>query len=258
MNLIDDAILKFQKGSPVLLEDVCALISPKVGDVVDIGYTNFCKYVQILTMDKPILKEESEISTLLDNLSTFQYFLIMCQTEVDIGNMAKQGFKFFTGEDVIFSLEPPGIVFGEVGEKRIMDEALFHDFRHFLKRMCFIEVEEKEIIIYEDDTDAVKALKKRMMRNREQLARAKAKKHEQENGGNDLEFSDLIASVPFGECNLNMQNIWDITYYSLRDQLKRMGWHEAFDINQRAALAGAKIKKSDLQHWIKSIANDKN
>ena len=53
-----------------------------------------------------------------------------------------------------------------------------------------------------------------------------------------------------------MSNVWDITYYSFRDQLKRMGWHEKFDINNRAALAGAKLKKSQLKHWIKGISND--
>ena len=69
-------------------------------------------------------------------------------------------------------------------------------------------------------------------------------------------MSDLVASITFGGCNLNMSNVWDITYYSFRDQLKRMGWHEKFDINNRAALAGAKLKKSQLKHWIKGISND--
>ena len=50
-----------------------------------------------------------------------------------------------------------------------------------------------------------------------------------------------------------MSNIWNITYYAFQDQLKRMGWHERFNINNRAALAGAKIDKSELKYWIKSI-----
>jgi hypothetical protein len=35
-----------------------------------------------------------------------------------------------------------------------------------------------------------------------------------------------------------------------------MGWRDQFDINNRAALAWAKIKKQDLKHWMRSIANN--
>jgi hypothetical protein len=32
-----------------------------------------------------------------------------------------------------------------------------------------------------------------------------------------------------------------------------MSWREEFDINTRASLAGAKLDKSKLSHWIKSM-----
>jgi len=32
-----------------------------------------------------------------------------------------------------------------------------------------------------------------------------------------------------------------------------MGWYEEFNINSRAAMAGAKIKKDKLTHWIKNM-----
>ena len=90
--------------------------------------------------------------------------------------------------------------------------------------------------------------------NREKVARAKAKQRKQ--SGSDIQFSDLVGSVAAGNCGLNIKTIWDITYYAFHDQLKRMGWREQFDINNRAAMAGAKLKKSQLKHWIKSIASD--
>ena len=48
-----------------------------------------------------------------------------------------------------------------------------------------------------------------------------------------------------------------MTYYMFQDQLKRMGWKEQYQLNQRAALAGAKLKKDQLQYWIRTIASDK-
>ena len=55
-----------------------------------------------------------------------------------------------------------------------------------------------------------------------------------------------------------MANIYDITYYAFQDQLKRMGWRDQYDINSRAAMAGAKIDKKQLKHWMRSITFDDN
>jgi len=39
--------------------------------------------------------------------------------------------------------------------------------------------------------------------------------------------------------------------------MKRMGWRDQFDINNKAALAGAKMTKKQLKHWMRSInSND--
>ena len=92
-----------------------------------------------------------------------------------------------------------------------------------------------------------------MKANREKVRRAKAQQAERE--GSDLKFSDLIGSLTIDNCNLNMDNIWNITYYAFHDQLKRMGWRDQFNINNQAAMAGAKLNKSQLKHWMRSIAN---
>ena len=41
MNLTDNEVLKFQKGSPVFIDDICAVYSDTLGEIVDIGYDNF-------------------------------------------------------------------------------------------------------------------------------------------------------------------------------------------------------------------------
>ena len=52
-----------------------------------------------------------------------------------------------------------------------------------------------------------------------------------------------------------MQIVSFITYYAFYDQLKRMGWRDQFNINNQAALAGAKLKKSQLKHGMRSMVN---
>ena len=255
MNLTDDEILKFQKGTPVLLEDICAVYSVTVGDIVDIGYNTFQQYLGIMTAEKPASMpgSDKEMTAMFDDLSDFQYLLMVTALDSSMNRLLKDAFKFFTHEEVIFSLDPAQIIIGPTGDKHILSEENFYDLQKILRRMYFLEQEGEEIIIYPDDAPAVKKLKQQMKRNREKVRKAKAKQAAREK--TDLKFSDLIGSITINNCGLNMHNIWNVTYYALQDQLKRMGWRDQFNINTEAALAGAKLKKSELKHWMRSIAN---
>ena len=255
MNLTDNETLKFLKGSPVFIEDICAVFPATLGQIVDEGYDNFQQYLGVLTASKPTTKldGDNELSELMEKLTDFQYVLLMANLDPQIHKILKKGFKFFTHEDAIFSLEPAQIIIGPIEEKHLLTESEFYDFQRLLKRMYFLEIEGDEIIIYEDDSPQVKQLKMQMRANREKVRKAKAKKAQQEKS--DMQLSDLIASLTLNDCGLNIHNIWDITYYAFHDQLKRMGWRDQFNINQKAALAGAKLNKSQLKHWMRSITS---
>ena len=249
MNLTDDEVLKFLKGSPIFIEDICAVFPPTVGAIVDEGYENFQKYVSVLTATKPNTQydKDKELKDLMKK------FLLMANLDPQIHTLLKKGFRFFTHEDALFSLEPAQIVIGPIAEKHILSEDKFYYFQRLIRRMCFLETEEDEIIIYDDDPEITKRLKLQQRDRREKLRRAKAK--EAKKNGTDLKFSDLIGSITLNDCGLNIINVWDVSYYAFHDQLKRMGWRDQFNINQRAALAGAKIEKSQLKHWMRSIAD---
>lgn len=255
MNLTDSDVLKFLRGGPVFIDDICAVYSVTMGEIVDLGYDKFQQYLGILTASKPThsKSDDKELNELLDSLSDFQYLLFLVSVDAQINSLVKSAFQFFTHSSATFSGEPPAIVLGPLEERCVLDEKHFYDLQHLLRRMYFIDQEGEEIIIYDDDLPATKRLKMQMRANREKVARAKAKKAAQEK--TDLKLSDLIGSMTLNDCNLNIANIWDITYYAFHDQLKRMGWRDQFNINQKAALAGAKINKSQLKHWMRSIAS---
>ena len=255
MNLTDTEILKFQKGSPVLLDDICAIYPATIGQIVDEGYDNFQKYLSVLTAQKPEVKQgdDGELAKLLESLSDFEYLLLMASTDLEMNKLVKKAFHFFTHDEATFLLDPPMIMLGPIEEKHILDEKKFYEFQRVIRRMYFLEQEGEEIIIYDDDPPATKRLKMQMRRNREKVRRAKAAKAAREKS--DTKFSDLIGSLPLNNCGLNMINIYDLSYYAFHDQLKRMGWRDQFNINNQAALAGAKLKKSQLKHWIRPIAD---
>jgi len=255
MNLTDDEVLKFQRGSPVFLDDICAIYPAKMGEIVDEGYSNFQKYLSVLIAEKPVINksDDGELKDLMEQLTDFQYLLMMTAVDPEINQTVKDAFRFFTHENIVFSLDPAQIIIGPIEEKHLLTEEKFYDFQRILKRMYFIEQEGEEIIISKDDPPAVRRLKEQMRRNREKVRKAKAKQAAQE--GSDLKFSDLIGSITIDNCGLNMENVWNITYYAFHDQLKRMGWRDQFNINNQAALAGAKLKKNQLKHWMRSIAS---
>ena len=255
MNLTDDEVLKFQKGTPILLGDICAIYSATIGEIVEIGYSKFQAYLGILTAMKPDPKDckDAQLKQVLEEITDFQYMLMMTGIDDSVNKMTREAFNFFIHDDVIFSLDPAQIVVGRIEEKHIMDEEKFYEFQRILRRMYFLEQDGEEIVIHENDPPATKRLKMQMRRNRERVRKAKAKQAAREK--TDLNFSDLIGSICINNCGLNMENIWNITYYALQDQLKRMGWRDQFDINNRAALAGAKLNKKQLKHWMRSIGN---
>lgn len=256
MNLTDSDIVKFQRGTPIIFEDICAVYPVKMGEIADFGYEKFQACLSILTSDKPSFNKETdkELINLLKELTDFQYLLMMALIDRSTNELIREGFRFFCHEEeIFFSSIPAQIVVGPIEEKHLLTEEKFYEFQRLLRRMYFLEQEGEEIIIYEDDDPAVKTLKMQRRKRQKDLARAKAKKAMKE--GTDLKFSDLIGSVTINNCGLNMENIWNITYYAFHDQLKRMGWRDQFNINNQAALAGAKLKKNQLKHWIRSIAD---
>ena len=74
MSLTDGDIIKFQRGTPYIFEDVCAIYSVTMGQIADIGYENFQQYLGLLTSNKPMIRENdtSEMAQILKEVTDFQ------------------------------------------------------------------------------------------------------------------------------------------------------------------------------------------
>jgi hypothetical protein len=129
----------------------------------------------------------------------------------------------------------------------------FTGFSELVSLACAMrDPKEDTIEFLPTDSPRVRELKEKLLKGRRDREEAKKKAKKRE-GSSELELSDLVGSLAIGSNTYNMSNVWDLTYYAFQDQLKRMSWREEFDINTRASLAGAKLDKSKLSHWIKSM-----
>jgi len=72
-------------------------------------------------------------------ITDFQYLLLMSQLDIQVNENLKAAFKFFTHEDVVFSLDPAQIVIGPISEKHLLTEDKFYDFQRVLRRMYFLD-----------------------------------------------------------------------------------------------------------------------
>ena len=252
MNSTDGKVLKFLRGVPVIYEDICLVKSPFLKDIASEGLDKFYQYLSFMTIRKPSMENE-ELQQLLSPLSDFEYLILLAQMEPDNHKLISAAFQFFTGDKPTFVNSPASIVLGDPVEKRILNKDNFIGFSDLVALSCAMrDPKEDTIEFLESDTPRVRALKEKMLKGRRDREEAK-KREKKRSGESDIELSDLVASLAIGGNGYNMLNIWDLTYYAFQDQLKRMSWREEFDINTRASLAGAKLDKNKLSHWIKSM-----
>lgn len=232
--------------------DICLVKSPFLKDIAAEGLSKFYQYLSFMTIKKPIMENE-EIQKLLSPLSDFEYLVLLAQMEPENHKIISAAFQFFTDDKPIFLTQPTRIVLGDATEKRVLTKDNFMGFSELVSLACAMRDPKEDTIEFLDsDTPRVRALKEKMLKGRRDREEAK-KKAKHQSGEKELELSDLIASLAIGSNTYNMSNVWDLTYYAFQDQLKRMSWREEFDINTRASLAGAKLDKNKLSHWIKSM-----
>ena len=91
MNLTDDEVLKFQRGTPIFIDDICAVYPARMGEIVDEGYSNFQRYLSILIIEKPISKSgDEEMRSMLEQLTDFQYLLVLTAMDAEINETVKR------------------------------------------------------------------------------------------------------------------------------------------------------------------------
>lgn len=264
MNLTDDELLSAMRGrdsatgeqGKYLFKDICFIYPAILDDIQSVKFSIFMKYLGLIISGKPVLDDNESISEemkqFISGISDFQFLLLRAVMSAVELEEIKLAFKFFIHEETTF-IPDIGIVIGPIEEKRILREEDFGDFVQLIKVFHYFEGMDN-VELLDSDTPHVRALKLKQLENKKRLAEAKQKKRG--SGKNDdIQFSDLVSCLASnGNNGISLLNIWDLSYYGLQDQIRRMNLIEGYDMRTRAALAGAKIKKEDLEHWIQHLA----
>lgn len=245
MNLTDDQRCRALLGLPVLYKDLFIIYPAKMEEICKIGFEKFFGYLNFIGLYKPRDIKDPTIKLFLEDKTDFDFFFFNCiQDEAK----AIEALSFFLGEtDILFLQETEQIVVGNITERRIIDEKNFFGLQSAIQLLHWQTPSSAEFL--PSDDERLRSMKEKIRLGEEKARKQKAKAIT----GPQMELSDLISSLRIA---LPALDISQMTYYAFRDALIRLGYQEAYDINNRAALAGAKIDKNKLKHWMRPMDYD--
>ena len=252
MNLTDGDRLKLLYGKPLMYKDICLVYSPPMDLVASIGLEEFYSYISLLLTSKPPA-EDAETKKLLDKLTDFEYLLMTISLDPNKQKFFQRALELFTQDKSKILLDSSSVILGEPTEKRVLNNDNFYEFQSYIGAVCAMDEYTEDRIEFKDsDTPEARRIKMKLIEGRKKREIAKQKEAKEKTG--KVQFSDLVASIPIGTNGAyKLIDTQYMTYYAFQDQLKRMGWYEEFNINSQAAMAGAKISKEKLSHWIKTM-----
>jgi len=253
------------RGFPILFQDLFFIYPRTLGDIFDrsIGLFTFFQYLKLVTGERPTLEslpeevqkmeEVKDFLAAVSKVSNFDFLFFQAEKDPEALLSLRKAFRFFVGEDVIFSTETKEIIVGAMADRHTISEANFSSFCSTIRQLYWIE-EDAAIEDLSTDDPRTRAIKEKLRKARETVAKIKAKERE----AGDATITDLIASITIKIPGINILNVWDLSYYAFYDQLKRLNYAEEYDVNIRAALAGAKVDKHKMKHWIRNIGSINN
>ena len=214
-------------GLPLYVDKI-PVYSPKLIQIANIGFPIYNTYLSICVNDNMSPQhtkyENKFLNVLRYDLDYHAYFIL--------------GLEFFTGKRFVWQ----DTHFAVEGEDLRLDSNNFNELMRLLRLTnCFPE---KDIKIKRNkELDRKIAEAKRKIR--EQLGR--------EPDDDRIEFADLVSVLAAKHPNLNIVNVWELTYFQFNNQFQRMQLIESYDFGVRQILAGFDKDKVKLQHYIKKI-----
>lgn len=236
---------KFFIGEPVNFKGLCWVYPCTVREYI--SNLELSIYRQLLTVSYEELDDkwyEDEIQSPVP--TPFQYLFLVCQQRPEFEEYAKRGFEFFLHEPVSFLYDLNVICIGDL-EKEIERISSIEQLRYIteenyfdLQNLIRNSLGEDSMAPPKIEKDPRIARIKRMGRKRDRIA---AKKK-------GLNFGTYLAAICCMGLGITPLNIGEMSKCAIQSILSLYQNREKYDVDIRAALAGAKVQP---EYWIKNI-----
>lgn len=244
-----DIKLMLQSGRPFYVKNI--EIPPfTLQEIIDAGYVNYRRNLDIVTTD---------VKKFAENLGLADIYTL-AKIQMKTKNMNTIDFLTFMGQDILANEYLKALRF-------ILKDESLELFKSDSYMFVSSRNEKAYIITSNNIGDIVLALKyqhnliedlkskynpsnDRAREIIEKIERAK-KRLNQTSDEDEIDISDIIASVASKHPSLNYMNIFQLTFYQLIEAYKKLIVIDQYDKSFSSAVAGA--KDVELIHWTKSL-----
>lgn len=236
---IDDR-LKALRGLPIEVDKNISIKPLTVGEIVEVGYTNYMRYLQYITLDKKQFNIVDEQITTLD-------CYILSQDEYIIEEV-RQALMLFLKTNI--TIINGYVIYGEVNIED-KNSNIFIDNNNW-NRICEVIKLQNIWSKDEENNNPIDEKAKEILKKRTEARKILSKVKNGDSSSEDvLEFDDLISILSSHGNGINIFNVWDLTMYAFDNQFNRMRMLDDYNISIRSILAGA--KEINIKHWMGKI-----
>lgn len=232
---------------------ICKIHPFTIRDIKDIGgELVFNSYLSALTINQDRLLQGEEDNTKNNqetDIPDFHLAHYICNADEDFRNTYLKAMSFVLKESV--GICDLGFYIGETHEYRIINHENYDEFVHIVKLQNCIEKVDNKSNQDNPANDKAKELLEKRKKLREKLNKIKNKDSDGE--GEPLTLADLVSILCANGNNINIFNVWDLSFYAFNDQFNRMKMLDDYQVNVRSILAGADPKEIELKHWMSKI-----
>lgn len=248
MNQIDLKI-KLLAGQEILVGDI-PVKPPTLGEISDIGYTNFQQNLQLLllTLDDMInmINDFEMQATLKANRHQYKTFDLYMISD-DLRRLVIDSFRFlFRTEDIIIDDEDFGDIKIVIDGKYVIDRNNFDEITKIIKMQNnpTISSSDEEEDDYKPSNELARSIAEKLKKGKEIVKKSKA--IDSDSDGEGITIVDMISSVTAMSNSVNKLNVWDYTVYQLYEEFARLSKIDNYRLQIQASMWSSEI---EIEHW---------
>lgn len=243
----NDIELFLLSGSPIEIPDLCKVYPLTINEIKNITTIKYNQYLSCLCIEK------NEIQKIINNnedINVFEFIIVNCIYHEDYKNLFLDALKCFIRENV--GLSDIGLYIDRKEEKKFINENNFNDIKKIIKlQNCLVDTTEDN---YNPVDERARKIVEKLKKDKEK--RKQIKQSESQNDDNSLTLFDLVSILAAYGNNINIFNIWDLTFFQFNDQFNRMKILKDFNINVQILMNTTKPEEVEIQHWLSKIKKD--
>lgn len=242
-----DLKLKLFAGRAINAEGYGDITPLTVREVVDVGYSEYMKCLNIMTLTAKDFFEDAP-----EELHVLELLMIFGGQEIE--SAFEQALALFLhGEIILDKDECRAFVKKSEDEINVVTKDNYHEIQEVIKWQNYINsFEEKKL---ENNFDPVDEETRKLKEQMDAVAkrRDELKKKQKQNSSSDeedegdIDFFDILSAISSKSYSVNELDALNLTVYQVYRKFKRMEIIDQYDISIKSILAGAKDVK--LKHW---------